>query len=158
MSSAFTSAGYVPRTVDAQLAGLVAALPAVAIQGPKGVGKTRTASQLAATTFELDDPAVLQVVEADPNRLTTSPAPVLIDEWQRWPVSWDIVRRAVDQNSSPGRFILAGSASPVTPPTHSGAARIVDLRMRPATLAERGIVPSVSLAALLAGGRPAISV
>ena len=103
MSSAFTSAGYVPRTVDAQLAGLVAALPAVAIQGPKGVGKTRTASQLAATTFELDDPAVLQVVEADPNRLTTSPAPVLIDEWQRWPVSWDIVRRAVDQNSSPGR-------------------------------------------------------
>ena len=69
----------------------------------------------------------------------------------------DIVRRAVDKNSSPGRFPLAGSASPQTPPTHSGAGRIVDLRMRPATLAERGIVPSVSLAALLAGGRPAIS-
>jgi len=157
MSSAFAGLGYVPRTVDAQLAGLVAALPAVALQGPKGVGKTRTASQLAATTFELDDPGVLQIVEADPTRLTTSPAPVLIDEWQRWPVSWDIVRRAVDKDSSPGRFLLAGSASPQTPPTHSGAARIVDLRMRPATLVERGIVPSVSLAALLAGGRPAIS-
>jgi len=157
MSSAFTGPGYVPRTVDAQLAGLVAALPAVAIGGPKGVGKTRTASQLAASTFELDDPAVLQVVEADPTRLTTSPAPVLIDEWQRWPVSWDIVRKAVDKNSSPGRFLLAGSVSPQTPSTHSGAGRIVDLRMRPATLTERGIVPSVSLAALLAGGRPAIS-
>lgn len=157
MISPFTGPGYAPRTVDAQLAGLVAALPAVAIQGPKGVGKTRTASQLAASIFELDDPAVLQVVEADPIRLTTSAAPVLIDEWQRWPASWDMVRRAVDKDSSPGRFLLAGSASPETPPTHSGAGRIVDLRMRPATLVERGIVPSVSLAALLAGGRAAIN-
>ena len=157
MSSTFTGPGYVPRTVDAQLAGLVAALPAVAIEGPKGVGKTRTASELAESTFELDDPAVLQVVDADPSRLTTSATPVLIDEWQRWPASWDMVRRAVDKDPSPGRFLLAGSASPETPPTHSGAGRIVDLRMRPATLVERGIVPSVSLAALLAGGRATIN-
>ncbi len=157
MSGTFTGPDYVPRTVDTQLAGLVAALPAVAIEGPKGVGKTRTALELAASTFKLDDPAVLQVVEADPWRLTTSAAPALIDEWQRWPASWDMLRRAVDKDPSPGRFILAGSASPQTPPTHSGAGRIVDLRMRPATLVERGIVPSVSLAALLAGGRAAIN-
>jgi uncharacterized protein len=157
VTSIFTGSGYVPRIVDDQLAHLFAGLAAVAIDGPKGVGKTRTAARLASVTFELDDPAVRQVLRADPSRLTTAAGPVLIDEWQRWPESWDIVRRAVDRNAAPGRFLLAGSASPQTPPTHSGAARIVDLRMRPATLAERGLVPSVSLAALLAGGRPPVT-
>lgn len=81
--------------------------------------------------------------------------PVLLDEWQRVPTSWDLVRRAVDDDPTPGRFLLTGSAAPVGGGTHSGAGRIVRLRMRPLTLAERGIdVPTVSLGELLSGGRP----
>jgi predicted AAA+ superfamily ATPase len=84
--------------------------------------------------------------------------PVLIDEWQRLPESWDIVRRSVDSDRSPGRFLLTGSASPPRPPTHSGAGRIVTVRMRPMGLAERGLAhPTVSLAELLSGSRPAIT-
>jgi predicted AAA+ superfamily ATPase len=105
----------------------------------------------------LDDPAVLQVARADPDRLLTGPIPVLLDEWQRLPQIWDLVRRRVDDDPSPGRFLLTGSASPLTSPTHSGAGRVVQLRMRPLTLSERGMVPSVSLGALLAGGRPPIT-
>jgi predicted AAA+ superfamily ATPase len=42
-------------------------------------------------------------------------------------------------------------------PTHTGAGRIVTVRMRPLTLPERGVeTPTVSLAALLAGNRPAV--
>ncbi len=73
------------------------------------------------------------------------------------PESWDLIRREVDDNSQPGRFLLTGSASPVQQPTHSGAGRIVTIRMRPMTLFERGIgAPSVSLASLLSGQRPVI--
>jgi len=66
------------------------------------------------------------------------------------------VRRAVDDDPSPGRFILTGSAATASG-THSGAGRIVRLRMRPLTLSERGVAePTVSLRELLAGRLPAL--
>ncbi|WP_312607470.1 DUF4143 domain-containing protein [Kocuria rhizophila] len=66
---------------------------------------------------------------------------------------WDVVRRAVDEDAAGGQFLLTGSASPQDGTVqHSGAGRIGRLRMRPMTLAERGLVtPTVSLAAVLAG-------
>src|SRR5665647_2068710 len=141
--------GYRRRIVDSELDFLIANLFAVAIDGPKAVGKTATAEQRAATVHRLDtDP--LDLIEADPSRLTDAPEPILIDEWQHWPPSWDFVRRAVDDDPRPGRFILTGSTSLRNPQTHSGAGRIVSLRMRPLTLPERGEVsPAVSLADLL---------
>ncbi len=104
--------------------------------------------------LRLDDPGTFEVVQAQPSRLTLGKPPVVIDEWQRYPPSWDIVRRAVDEDPAPGRFILTGSATPYARPVHSGAGRIVPIRMRPLTLSERGVeIPTVSLAALLAGDR-----
>jgi len=145
---------YLPRVVDAELDELLGALPAVALEGPKGVGKTGTALRRAATVVELDDPARRVVAEADPRVVLNGPTPILIDEWQHVPAVWDAVRRAVDENPDPNRFLLTGSAGPATPPTHSGAGRIVTLRLRPLSLAERGVgSPSVSLADLLAGER-----
>jgi predicted AAA+ superfamily ATPase len=94
---------------------------------------------------------------ADPARLLESEPPILIDEWQYVPECWDLVRRAVDAGADPGRFLLTGSASPAAVETHSGAGRIVNIRMRPLALSERGIArPSVSLGELLRGERPAI--
>lgn len=145
---------YLPRVIDAELDELLAGVPAVAIEGPKAVGKTRTALRLARTIYRLDDPGERSVLYADPSRLTEGDQPVLIDEWQRLPTSWDVVRRAVDVDPSPGRFLLTGSASPRTT-THSGAGRIVTARMRPLALVERGIAqPTVSLRELLTGTRP----
>jgi predicted AAA+ superfamily ATPase len=142
---------YTRRIVDGELDEFLPALPAVAIEGAKGVGKTATARQRAGTVVLLDDPATFALTEADPARLLGATPPVLIDEWQRLPQTWDLVRRAVDDSAAPGRFLLTGSASPKTPPTHSGAGRIVQVPMRPMSLAERGMVPSVSLADLLTG-------
>jgi predicted AAA+ superfamily ATPase len=149
---------YTRRTVDDELDVLFAELPAVAIEGPRGVGKTATAEQRAKTAFYLDDPAQRAILEADPRQILTAAAPVLIDEWQKVPAVWDAVRRAVDRGSDPARFILTGSASPVSAPSHSGAGRIVTLRMRPMTLAERALVPApVSFAELLSGRRSPVS-
>ncbi len=142
---------YTRRIVDDDLDELLVSLPAIAIEGPKAVGKTRTALERAKTVHRLDDPGQLAVAVAEPRRLLEGDSPVLIDEWQRLPQSWDLVRRAVDDGASPGSILMTGSAVPDPQPTHSGAGRIVTLRMRPLSLAERGCDSSVSIAALLAG-------
>jgi len=48
---------YLQRVVDEELEELASSLPAVAIVGAKGVGKTVTASRRATTVHALDDPA-----------------------------------------------------------------------------------------------------
>ncbi len=149
---------YQPRILDAELNELLGDLAAVAIEGAKAVGKTATASQRATTTYRLDDPDQREIAEADLGRLINAPPPVLIDEWQYVPPIWDRVRRAVDDGAEAGRFLLTGSASPKDTGTHSGGGRIVSLRMRPMSLAERlDARATVSLADLLSGSGPAVS-
>ncbi len=148
---------YDRRIIDNELDELATGIAAIAIEGAKAVGKTATALQRAKTIFRLDDRAQAAIVSADPSVFLSDDTPVLIDEWQRVPESWDVVRRAVDDDGSPGRFLLTGSANPANPATHSGAGRIVRVRMRPMSLVERGLETStVSLAALLQNQHPAI--
>ncbi|MFT4219333.1 MAG: DUF4143 domain-containing protein [Microbacterium sp.] len=143
---------YLPRLIDSQLAELLDILPAIALNGPKGVGKTASARRQARTVVDLDDPFVRETVAAEPQRFLGAKPPVLLDEWQRMPEVWDRVRRQVDDGAEPGRFLLTGSAYPQGAAIHSGAGRIVPVRMRPLALAERGIATAtVSLDRLLEG-------
>jgi len=151
------AARYIRRVVDEELDVLCAGAAAIALEGAKAVGKSATAAERARTVFLLEDPVVRQIVAAAPARLLDE-GPVLIDEWQHLPLAWDVVRRAVDAGAAPGQFLLTGSASLDSPGTHSGAGPILSLRMRPLSLAERGLVqPTVSLAELVTGTRPALS-
>lgn len=146
-------AQYLLRAIDALLDELQPHLAATSLHGPKGVGKTATARRRARTVLALDDELQLEILRAGPGLITTLPGPLLVDEWQRYPESWDRVRRAVDNGAPAGRYLLTGSSAPRGATVHSGAGRIVGLRMRPMSLTERGIeTPTVSLAALLAGG------
>ena len=148
---------YFSRIVDRELDELLGGLPAISIEGPRAVGKTETAQRRAATVHRLDDASQLEIFRADPVRLVAGEPPVLIDEWQRLPSSWDLVRRAVDRDPEASKFLLTGSAAPTEAPTHSGAGRIITIRMRPMSLAERSLTePTVSLADLLSGRRPAL--
>jgi len=137
----------------------MAGLPAISIEGAKGTGKTATARRLVANWIALDREGTRQIIAAEPETILTYPAPLLIDEWQFVPAVWDTVRRAVDEDRSPGRFLLAGSALPPRQARiHSGAGRIVKLMMRPMTLVERqAYAPQVSLGQLLTGDRAAVS-
>ncbi|MGB4136876.1 MAG: AAA family ATPase [Microbacterium sp.] len=143
---------YLPRLIDSELESALHNVSAIALNGPKGVGKTASARRLAQTVIHLDDDTERQIFEANPDRLRTAPAPVLLDEWQRLPATWDRVRRWVDDDAPVGSTILTGSATPRGASTHSGAGRITSLRMRPLTLAERGLnQTTVSLHNLLSG-------
>ena len=143
--------------VDDELDELFGVLPAIALEGAKAVGKTATATMRAKTVHKLDNSYERSIIQADSARIVQGVPPILIDEWQRLPETFDRVRRAVDDGAPAGSFLLAGSASPILGSLHSGAGRIVRVRMRPLTLVERGVEsPTVSLAHLLEGGRPRI--
>jgi len=161
MSSTSAPSGpgpYERRILDGILDELFAQLPAVALEGAKAVGKTATALQRAQTIRKLDEPAQQALAAADLDRVLEGPFPVLLDEWQNVQPVWDRVRRAVDDGAAPASFLLTGSSSPTDTGTHSGAGRIVSLRMRPMSLAERWPdVATVSLAELLSGNRAAVS-
>jgi predicted AAA+ superfamily ATPase len=149
---------YADRVVDAELDELIGAVAAIAIEGAKGVGKTASASRRAASMRQLDDSTQRSIAIGEPGRLLDGPRPVLIDEWQYVPESWDLVRRAVDAGAEPGSFLLTGSSRPTERGSHSGAARILSIRMRPLAFSERGLAtPTVSLAALLSGERPTLA-
>ena len=144
---------YLRRTLDDELDLLMPHLPAIAIDGPKGVGKTDTARRRANAAWYLDDPEMRSVAEADFSLSSAPQGTLLIDEWQHLPQIWDSVRRQVDRAATPGRFLLTGSATPVNAEgSHSGAGRIYSLRMRPMAIHERGVAePTCSFTSVLNG-------
>lgn len=148
---------YRPRVVDAELEEQMQIMGAVLIDGPKAVGKTRTASQAASTVLRVDvDRAARAALEVHPEQLFKHPTPILFDEWQETPDLWNLVRRAVDDHDERGLYLLTGSATPRDDARlHSGAGRIGRLRMRPMSLFETGHSSgTVSLADLLTGADP----
>jgi len=149
---------YLPRIVDSELDSLLPSAPAIALEGPKAVGKTETLLRRSATTYYFDDVTVRSLVAADPSLVTSARGPVLLDEWQRLPEVWDVVRRQVDRQPGEPVFLLSGSATPTGQPTHSGAGRIITLRMRPLSLYERQLSDEhVSLRELLSGTEPTVT-
>ncbi|GAB4084100.1 DUF4143 domain-containing protein [Myceligenerans cantabricum] len=153
IATRYSGVSYQRRVVDDFLDEFQPESPAIAIKGPKGVGKTLTATQRAHSVVSFDLLGDRIRLEADPGLLTFLELPLLVDEWQRMPESWDYVRRAVDDGAPPGAYILTGSATtPRGVTVHSGAGRFIDVRMRPLSVFERQIeAPAVSLATMLDG-------
>jgi len=75
----------------------------------------------------LDEPAVAAAVAADPDAaLRRAVEPVLLDEWQEVPEILGAVKRAVDDDPRPGRFLLTGSVeAALTQRMWPGTGRIV---------------------------------
>ena len=157
MSPSLAAERYARRVADRELRQCLAAAGAVLIEGPRACGKTVSARRMAASEVLLDvDRAAQDMIAVDPDLVLEGAAPRLIDEWQTIPVIWNHIRRAVDGRPGKGHFILTGSAVPADDATrHTGAGRIVRLRLRPMSLLELGrSTGKVSLKSLI-GGRPA---
>ena len=101
----------------------------------------------------------------DPSAVLAGQTPRLLDEWQLAPRIWNSMRHVCDRRALPGQFILTGSADlPDDITRHSGAGRVLRVRMRPMSLFESGMSDgAVSLGSLIdgehvGGGRSDLSV
>lgn len=130
---------YLDRLVDPWLTEVLAAAPAVMITGARASGKTTTALRHAASVVRLDNTPEALPFEADPDAaLRARPEPLLLDEWQACPSVLGAVKRAVDTERRPGRFILTGSVrSEVDPALWPGTGRLIRMNMHPLTVREQ---------------------
>jgi hypothetical protein len=130
---------YRPRLLDRLLSKLFAQLPALMLIGPRGAGKTTTARRWAETIVRLDRSSEAIAFESDPDAaLRAMAGPVLIDEWQAVPEVLGAVKRSVDEDSRPGRFLLSGSVSAeLEGRAWPGTGRVVRVPMYPMTVGEQ---------------------
>ncbi|MGF7233556.1 MAG: ATP-binding protein, partial [Frankia sp.] len=130
---------YVPRLLDTELPEVLASHPAVLVVGPRACGKTTTTRRQCRSVLRLDVPAHAAVVRADPDAaLRGLQEPILIDEWQLVPEILPAVKRAVDDDPRPGRFVLTGSSqADLTASGWPATGRIVRSTMFPLVGRER---------------------
>lgn len=149
-----TPEGYLPRVADLELSSALRSAPAVVVEGPRACGKTWTARRFSRSEVVIDDSDDVRLAVAmDPAAILEGDTPRLLDEWQLAPRIWNPMRHACDRRARPGQFILTGSADPPDEITrHSGAGRVLRVRMRPMSLFESGESSgTVSLRGLLNG-------
>lgn len=139
---------YRERLADSLLRDLLEDAPAILMTGARGTGKTTTAARHVAQVDRLDVADVAATYRADPDAaLRRAARPLLVDEWQLVPEVLPALKRAVDQDPSPGQFVLAGSAAAaVDTDMWAGTGRLLHVRMfglAERELDESGLDPGV---------------
>ncbi|HTI69616.1 MAG TPA: ATP-binding protein, partial [Candidatus Limnocylindria bacterium] len=113
--------------------------PVVFLQGPRQAGKTTLVQSLKedgfdAPYFTFDDAAVLAAAQSDADSFVANlPTRVILDEVQRVPDLFRAIKRSVDIQRQPGRFLLTGSANALVLPkvSESLAGRMEVLSLSP---------------------------
>lgn len=133
------------RSIQSLLETSLRYFPAVAVLGPRQVGKTT----LVKTLLQHSTREVIYLdleYFADQNRLSqpdlffqaNQDKIVVLDEIQRMPQLFPLLRSLIDQHRTPGRFVLLGSASPdlLKNSSETLAGRIMYLELAPLHLLE----------------------
>jgi predicted AAA+ superfamily ATPase len=133
----------------------------VLVTGPRQVGKTTLVRQFAGderryVTF--DDPATYAAARQDVVQFVRQLPRAVLDEVQRVPEVLLALKRRVDEDTTPGRYLLTGSADVMALPTvtDSLAGRLEVVSLFPLSQAEVQGRPSTFLEQIFAGEVPLI--
>lgn len=117
--------------------------PAVAILGPRQVGKTTLAKEFMANKeaiyLDLESPEdAARLIDAESYFRTHQQKLIVIDEVQRMPELFPILRSVIDRDRRNGKFLLLGSASPqlLARSSETLAGRVSFLELHPFHLTE----------------------
>lgn len=132
-------AAYHSRLVERVLDDYLSQLSAVMVVGPRACGKSTTLNRRARTVVRLDRAAEAAVFAADPDAALAGLAePVLLDEWQNVPAVLGAVRRAVERDPRPNRFLATGSVdAELENEVWPGTGRLTRVPMYPMTVREQ---------------------
>lgn len=107
------------RLIDQRVREALADTPVVLVTGPRRAGKTTLARAMGdrgRRYFTLDDQTVLAGARIDPSGFIRGLDRAIIDEIQRAPELLLAIKKSVDEDYRPGRFLLTGSANALTLP------------------------------------------
>jgi len=140
------SSNWLARPMGGKVKEALADTPVVCLLGPRQCGKSTLAKHLEPNRayVTLDDAQVLQVARVDPASFVAGlPAFVTLDEVQRAPELFPAIKRAVDEQRTPGRFLLTGSANLRLMPQvrESLAGRMEVVHLQPLSEAEKARQP-----------------
>ncbi len=152
------------RYSETQIQAAMQDTPVVMIAGPRQCGKTTLAKQLINsdwTYITFDDLTQLQSAQHDPVGFIQhlSSSHTVLDEIQRAPELFLSIKQSVDEQRTPGRFLLTGSANVLLMPqvADSLAGRAEVILLLPLSECEiRGVVPNF-LPQILQGKAPTTS-
>jgi predicted AAA+ superfamily ATPase len=144
------------RFVERRAEEALADTPVVLIVGPRRAGKTtlvRKMGDAGRTYITLDDQTVLEAARSDPAGFIRGLDRAIIDEIQRAPDLLLAIKKTVDEDYRPGRFLLTGSANVLTLPrvADSLAGRMETIRLLPLARAEIAGTAPTFLERLFAG-------
>ena len=134
---------YRQRELSALARRALRTFPIVVVTGLRQAGKTtflqRDSAFRGRRYVTLDDFATLEAARLDPESLVRGQEPVTIDEVQRCPELLVAIKRTVDEQRTPGRFVLSGSAnlSLLKGVSESLAGRAISLTLGPFSRRER---------------------
>jgi uncharacterized protein len=137
-----SDAALYPRLIQARIQEALADTPVVLLAGPRQSGKTTLVRQMATALglryLTLDDATTLLSARQDATGLIRGLDRVVIDEVQRAPQLLLAIKKSVDEDRRPGRFLLTGSANLMTLPTvaDSLAGRMETLSLLPLSQSE----------------------
>ena len=103
----------IKRRLQKLISGRLHSFPAVALLGPRQVGKTTLAKNLSRQYFDLELEEEKLRLDIQWNQLIQSKETIVLDEAQNFPEIFPRVRSAIDQDRKRmGRFLILGSVSP----------------------------------------------
>jgi uncharacterized protein len=103
------------KSYSQQIQNSLARFRVTALLGPRQCGKTTLARSLATESqsyFDLEDPVDVARLEAPRQALSKLTGLIVIDEIQRRPDLFPLLRVLADRPGTPARFLILGSASP----------------------------------------------
>lgn len=130
------------RNIQARIDESLVDTPVVLVSGPRQSGKTTLVRQIAekqnSRYLTLDDESTLLSARQDPVGFIRNLDIAVIDEVQRAPQLLLAIKKSVDEDRRPGRFLLTGSANLMMLPTvaDSLAGRMETLTLLPLSQSE----------------------
>jgi predicted AAA+ superfamily ATPase len=136
-----TTPDLYPRQIQPRIVEAMQDTPVILLAGPRQAGKTTLVRQLAVEGcryLTLDDQVTLLSARDDPVGMIRSLDRAVIDEIQRAPELLLAIKKSVDEDRRPGRFLLTGSANLLTLPTvaDSLAGRMASFSLLPLSQSE----------------------